>query len=116
VLGNVREIFWPCASPDMGCPSSDRSGNFVDGRHITTNLSSINFSSFPFFQVFPHLPSFPPSSNPDENVITDTRLCEFFWGGGHFLDTKMKCVRVKITSSHATVLPWQSRIAYRLCA
>jgi hypothetical protein len=26
VLGNVREIFWPCTSPDMGCLSSDRFG------------------------------------------------------------------------------------------
>jgi hypothetical protein len=59
----------------------------------------IQFSSFPLFQVFPHLPSFPLSSNLGENVITDMRLGEF-WG---ILDTKMKCVHVKITSSHATV-------------
>jgi hypothetical protein len=65
----------------------------------------IQLSSFTLFRAFPHLPSFSPSLNSEDNVITGMRLGEF-WG---ILHTKMKCVHVKISSSHATVVAPGSR-------
>jgi hypothetical protein len=69
------------------------------GRMSNYHCFFIQFSSFPHFQVFPHLPTFSPSYSLGENVIIDMRLSKFWV----ILYTKMKYVNIKIKSPHATV-------------